>query len=101
MDRLVWMMKTGMKRYWVYQWVGYSADEGTADPKYIAVHKPGAGVAIVNWRRAMSPIQLAAVEHLSIGFEQDRSWPAWSRDLPEVDWDNIDEEELANYDFTY
>ncbi|KAH6991969.1 hypothetical protein EDB82DRAFT_473794 [Fusarium venenatum] len=57
------------------------SDIGSTNPKYIAVHKPGAGEAIVKWRRIMSPIQLAAVDYLSIGFEQDRSWPAWSRDL--------------------
>ncbi|KAG8671083.1 hypothetical protein FPOAC2_04403 [Fusarium poae] len=90
-----------MKRHWVFQWVGYSVEEGSADPKYVMVHKPGAGEAIVKWRRAMSQIQLAAVEDWSIGFEQDSEWPAWSRDLPEVDWDDIDEEELANYDFSY
>jgi hypothetical protein len=44
-----------MKRWWVVQWVGYSEDDATCDPKHEIAYKPGAGDAIVKWRQSLSP----------------------------------------------
>ncbi|QPC69493.1 hypothetical protein HYE68_000245 [Fusarium pseudograminearum] len=87
-----------MKRWWGVQWVGYSKEEMTVVPKHDIAYKPGVGDAIVKWRRSLTQMQLAEVDHFSLGVDYNRRLPAWIGQLPEVDWDNIDMEAFENGD---
>ncbi|KAH6952139.1 hypothetical protein DER45DRAFT_636425 [Fusarium avenaceum] len=80
------------KRYWAVQWVGYSAEEDlTIEEKDVVARK--CPEAIVKWRKSLSREHLVMVQHFSVGVDVLRGIPAWYSDLPEVEIDELDDEE--------
>ncbi|RGP63871.1 hypothetical protein FLONG3_9765 [Fusarium longipes] len=78
------------KRHWVVQWVGCSVEDATYDPKYEITLIPGAGEAIVKWRRSLPQEQLMEVDCWRLGEGGSNGFPAWMSLLPEVDWESVD-----------
>ncbi|KAI6754896.1 hypothetical protein HG530_012648 [Fusarium avenaceum] len=80
------------KGYWAVQWVGYSAEEDlTIEEKHVVARK--CPEAIVKWRKSLSREHLIMVQHFNVGIDVFRGIPAWYSDLPEVDIDELDDEE--------